>query len=267
LIPATSVISQLRDHLLSQTVAEVLQAIQYFEQAAEKDPRNARAYAGLADAYALVGGCSLRPQTEFMDKARAAAVRALETDPSLAEAHTALALIIQNYDWDWTTAETEFRRAIELNPNYATAHHWYAEHLMWRGRFEEALRESERARQLDPLSVIIAADNGVILYCSRQYNRAVEKFRAAREMEPGFPRAEVSIAPYVEKGLFAEALADLAAERSKLDLRTYWASKAYKWKGGPPRGSAACATDVPTTDEKPAGGRRSFRLGISRCRR
>jgi Tfp pilus assembly protein PilF len=210
-----------------RTPQSLQQAIQYFGQAAEKDPRNARAYAGLADAYALAGGYSLRPQIEFMDKARAAAVRAVEIDPSLAEAHTALALVVQNYDWDWSTAEREYRRAIELNPNYATAHHWYAEHLMWRGRFEEALRESERARRLDPLSVIIAADNAVILYCSRQYDRAIEKFRAAREMEPGFPRAEMIIAPYAEKGMFTEALADLEAERSKLDLRTYWVLEAY----------------------------------------
>jgi TolB-like protein/DNA-binding winged helix-turn-helix (wHTH) protein/Tfp pilus assembly protein PilF len=210
-----------------RTPQSLQQAVQYFEQATRKDPRNARAYAGLADAYALVGGYSLRPQTEFMGKGRAAAVRAVEIDPSLPEAHTALALIVQNYDWDWSTADREFRRAIELNPNYATAHHWYAEHLMWRGRFDEALRESERARQLDPLSVIIAADNGVILYCSRQYDRSIEKFLAAREMEPGFPRAEVIIAPYAEKGMFAEALADLEAERSKLDLRPYWASVAY----------------------------------------
>jgi TolB-like protein/DNA-binding winged helix-turn-helix (wHTH) protein/Tfp pilus assembly protein PilF len=210
-----------------RTQQSLQQAIQYFGQAAEKDPRNARAYAGLADAYALAGGYSLRPQIEFMDKARAAAVRAVEIDPSLAEAHTALALVVQTYDWDWSTAEREYRRAIELNPNYATAHHWYAEHLMWRGRFEEALRESERARRLDPLSVIIAADNAVILYCSRQYDRAIEKFRAAREMEPGFPRAEMIVTPYAEKGMFTEALADLEAERSRLDLRTYWVLEAY----------------------------------------
>jgi TolB-like protein/DNA-binding winged helix-turn-helix (wHTH) protein/Tfp pilus assembly protein PilF len=210
-----------------RTPQSLRQAIQYFEQATEKDPRNARAYAGLADAYALAGGYSLRPQTEFMGKGRAAAVRAVEIDPSLPEAHTALALIVQNYDWDWTTAEREFRRAIELNPNYATAHHWYAEHLMWRGRFDEALRESERARQLDPLSVIIAADNGVILYSSRQYDRSIEKFRTAREMEPSLPRAQFLIAPYAEKGMFAEALADLEAERSRMDLRTYWVLQAY----------------------------------------
>ncbi len=89
-----------------------------------------------------------------------------------------MALITENYDWDWQTAEKEYRRAIELDPNYATAHHWYAEYLSWEGRFDEALRESERARQLDPLSLIIAADKGAILYYARQYDRAIKAFRA-----------------------------------------------------------------------------------------
>ena len=134
-----------------------------------------------------------------MPKARAAAQRAVELDGNLAEAHTALALIVQNYDWDWKTAEQEFRRAIELNPNYATAHHWYAEHLTWLGRFEEALRESERARQLDPLSLIIAADNGATLYYSRQYDQAIAKFRAVRELDPTFPRTGVIRQPTCRK--------------------------------------------------------------------
>jgi len=96
----------------------------------------------------------LIPQSESMPKARAAALKALELDDSLAEAHTSLALIRENYDWDWKTAENEYRRAIELNPNYATAHHWYAEFLSWQGRFDEAFAESERARQLDPLTML-----------------------------------------------------------------------------------------------------------------
>ena len=121
-------------------------------------------------------------------------------DETLAEAHTALALIVQNYDWDWQTAGREFQRAIELNPNYATAHHWYAEHLTWLGRFDEALRESERARQLDPLSLIIASDNGAILYYSRQYDRAIAQFLAVREMDPNFPRSYMIDAAYEQKG-------------------------------------------------------------------
>jgi len=190
-------------------------AIDYYQQAIAKDPNSARAYAGLADTYALMGPYSVLPQREFMPKARAAALRALEIDDTLPEAHTALALIVQNYDWDWPAAEKEYRRAIELNPNYATAHQWYAEHLAWRGRFEDALRESERARQLDPLSLIIATDNGAILYYSRQYDRAIARFGAVREMDPGFFRAGLMVFAYAQKGMFAEALKEVEAKNPK----------------------------------------------------
>jgi tetratricopeptide (TPR) repeat protein len=210
-----------------RTPESLRQAIDYFQQATAKDPNYARAYAGLADSYALIGGYSGRTQTEFMPKARTAALRALEIDESLPEAHTALALIVQNNDWDWQTAEKEYRRAIELNPNYATAHHWYAEHLAWQGRFDEALRESERARELDPLSLIIAADNGAILYYSRQYERAIQQFRTVLEMEPRFPRADIVISAYVEKGMFAEALADIEKWRRPQDAAWKWSALSY----------------------------------------
>jgi TolB-like protein/DNA-binding winged helix-turn-helix (wHTH) protein len=203
------------------------QASEYFRQATVKDPDYARAYAGLADSYALMGGYTDGPQTEFMPKARAAALRALQIDPSLPEAHTALALIVQNYDWDWERSEKEFRRAIELNPNYATAHHWYAEHLMWDGRFDEALRESERARQLDPLSLIIAADNGAILLFSRDYDHAIEKWRSVLEMDPDFSRAHLIRAAYTEKGMFAGALADTETTRRWTPTPGYWSWLAY----------------------------------------
>jgi len=157
-----------------------------------------------------------------------AALKALQIDDSLAEAHTSLALIAQNYDWDWQTAEKEYLRAIQLDPNYATAHHWYAEHLMWLGRFDEAFRESERARQLDPLSMIIAADNGVILYFSRQYDRAMEKFRSVLAMEPNFSRTGMVTYAYVEKGMFAEALADIEQRRRvNGDGPWSWSALAY----------------------------------------
>ncbi len=184
------------------------EAIGYFQQATVKDPADARAYAGLASSYALIGTYLGSPPAEFASQARAAALQALHLDDNLPEAHAALALIVQNHDYDWQTAEKEFKRAIELNPNYATAHHWYAEHLAWRGRFDEALRESERARQLDPLSLIIAADNGAILYYSRQYDRAIAQFIAVRELDPTFPRATLIFLAYVQKGMFAEAEAD-----------------------------------------------------------
>ena len=197
-----------------RTIEGFERAIDYYQQAIAKDPNYARAYAGLADSYALLAPYSLVSPMEYMPKARAAALRALELDKDLPEAHTALALIVQNYDFDWQTSEREFQRSIELNPNYATAHHWYAEHLMWRGRFDEALRESERARQLDPLSLIIAADNGAILLYSRQYDRALEKLRTVRELDPTFPRVTgLMLRAYEEKGMFAEASADLEKVR------------------------------------------------------
>jgi TolB-like protein/DNA-binding winged helix-turn-helix (wHTH) protein/Tfp pilus assembly protein PilF len=211
-----------------RTVQGFRQAIEYFQQAIAKDAGNARAYAGLADSYALMGGYSLAPQTESMPKARVAALRALQLDDTLAEAHTALALIVQNYDWDWQTSEKEFRRAIELNPNYATAHHWYAEHLTWLGRFDEAFQESERARQLDPLSLIIATDKGAILYFSRQYDRAIAQFGSVRELEPNFPRTGMVINAYVEKGSFADAVNDIEKGRRAVgDEPWHWSAMAY----------------------------------------
>jgi TolB-like protein/DNA-binding winged helix-turn-helix (wHTH) protein/Tfp pilus assembly protein PilF len=209
--------------LSKRTVPGLRQAIEYFQQATTKDPNYARAYAGLADSYALLTGYIAAPSIEYMPLARAAALRALQIDDKLPEAHTALALIVQNHDWDWQTAEKEYRRAIELNPNYATAHHWYAEHLMWRGQFDAALRESERARQLDPLSLIIAADDGVILYNSRQYDRAIEKWRTVLEMDPDFGRAHLITSAYIEKGMFAEALADIESEPHPVGPPFYWA--------------------------------------------
>lgn len=162
------------------------------------------------------------PQNEFMPQARAAALKALQVDDSLAEAHTSLALIAEHYDWDWQTAEKEFRRAIQLDPDYATAHQWYAECLSFQGRFDEALAESERARRLDPLSLIIATDHGVILYLSRQYDRAIEQFRAVIEMEPGFPRTHMIVYAHVQEGQFAEALADIEKMRRIYKNDSLW---------------------------------------------
>jgi TolB-like protein/DNA-binding winged helix-turn-helix (wHTH) protein len=189
------------------------QAIQCFHQAIAKDPTYARAYAGLADSYALISAYYLASPSEAIPKARAAALKALELDKDLADAHVSLALIAQNYDWDWQTSEKEFRRAIALDPNYATAHHWYAEHLAFLGRFNEAFPEMQLARELDPLSLIMRADNAVLLYYARQYDRAIQQFRTVSDLDPNFPRAHMICYAYVQQARFADALADIEVWR------------------------------------------------------
>jgi Tfp pilus assembly protein PilF len=153
----------------------------------------------------------MAPEAEYMGKARAAALKALQIDDGLAEAHASLALILENTDYDWETAEREFRRAIQLNPDYATAHQWYAEHLAWRGRFEQAFAESEEARLLDPLSVIIAADHCKILYFARQYDRAISQCHAVLQMDPQATGAQFFIfGSLIEKRKFEEAEQQIA---------------------------------------------------------
>jgi TolB-like protein/DNA-binding winged helix-turn-helix (wHTH) protein/Tfp pilus assembly protein PilF len=182
------------------------QAEDYFQQAIARDPNYARAYAGLADTDGLLSTWHMAPPKEFMPKARVAALTALRLDDTLAEAHTSLALIAESYDYDWSTAEKEFKRAIQLDPGYATAHQWYAESLSWQGRFGEALVESEKARQLDPLSMIIAADHARILYFSREYDRAIEESKAVLNMDPHAPGAAAIIFDaYIHQHKFQEA--------------------------------------------------------------
>ena len=210
-----------------RTDTDIETAVAYFERVTHRDPGFARGWAALASAEVLAAVYSMQPPQELVSRARAAALKALELDPSLAEAHTALALIVQNHDWDWPTAEREFRQAIALNPSYATAHHWYAEHLMWRGRFEDALRESELARELDPLSLIIAADNGAILYFSRQYDRAIDKLRSVNAINPNLSRAHLLVAAYANAGRFDQALADEERWRPLVQEPVHWATLAY----------------------------------------
>jgi TolB-like protein/DNA-binding winged helix-turn-helix (wHTH) protein/Flp pilus assembly protein TadD len=213
--------------LNKRTDTDIEAAVTYFEQVTQRDPGFARGWAALASAEVLHAVYSIQPPQELVSRARAAALKALELDPSLAEAHTALALIVQNHDWDWQTAEREFQQAIRLNPSYATAHQWYAEHLMWRGRFDDALRESELARQLDPLSLIIAADNGAILYFSRQYDRAIDKLRSVNAINPNLSRAHLLVATYANAGRFDQALADEERWRPLVQVPVHWATLAY----------------------------------------
>jgi TolB-like protein/DNA-binding winged helix-turn-helix (wHTH) protein/Tfp pilus assembly protein PilF len=194
-----------------RTPAGFKAAAEYFQQSIAKDPAYARAYAGLADTYALMAEYYVAPPAEVIPKARAAALKALNLDDQLAEAHASLALIAQNYDWDWPTAEKEFRRAIELDPNYATGHHWYAEHLAFEGRFDEAFAEMNRALQLDPLSLIMKADLGMFLYYSRQYDRAIVQMHEVLEMDPTFSRGHMIVFSYLETGRLDDALAEIGS--------------------------------------------------------
>jgi serine/threonine protein kinase/tetratricopeptide (TPR) repeat protein len=184
-------------------------AIEYFSEATERDRNYALAHAGLADSYILLGEFGLLPAREAYAKAREAATKALELDETLAEAHNALAILKGDYDWDWPGAEREFRRAIELNPGYATAHQWYGEMLSELGRHEEALAEIKRARQLDPLSLIINAAIGkTLLYAGRE-DLAIEQLRKTLEIDPNFAHAHQFLGyAYVRKGEFAEAIAE-----------------------------------------------------------
>ncbi len=210
------------------------QAADYFQQAIDKDPNYGRAYAGLADTFTLMSTWFVGSPDELMPKARTAAMRALELDESLAEAHASLALIRENYDYDWPGSEKEFRRAIQLDPQYATAHQWYAEFLSWQGRFEEAFAESERARQLDPLSLIIASDYGWILYDSRQFDNALKQARLVLELDPNFDHARALIVPsYFQLGRSDEAvdLINRWAERDEGPWTLAWKAAVYSRSG------------------------------------
>ncbi len=189
-------------------------AIHYFEQAIAREPGYARAYAGLADAYALLGSIpnAELPRSEAMPRARVAALRALELDEGLAEAHTSLAFVRMHFEWDWPNAKSEFARALELNPGYATAHHWYAFWLIAQGRAEEALREIRLAQELDPLSLIINTDVGEMLYYARRYDAAIEQAGRTVEMDPGFALARRLLGvAYRAKGQFTPAIHELEA--------------------------------------------------------
>ncbi|HKW16194.1 MAG TPA: winged helix-turn-helix domain-containing protein [Terriglobales bacterium] len=216
--------------LSKRTVPSLQRAVTYFQEAVAKDPSYAPAYAALANSYALFGGYSGGLQTQYKLKAREAALRALELDGNLPEAHVALALIAQKYDWDWRTAGNEYRQAIRLNPNYATAHHWYAEHLAYMGRFDEAFAESQRAQQIDPLSLIIATDRGLIFYYSRRYDDAINQFVAVREMEPTFMQGGLIVYPQIEERLYPQVFSQLEfAHKAYGESAWYWAWMAYAY--------------------------------------
>jgi TolB-like protein/DNA-binding winged helix-turn-helix (wHTH) protein/Tfp pilus assembly protein PilF len=171
--------------------AGLKKAIEYFQRAIAVDPGYAQAYSGLADAYALAGGWEygvLTPQ-EAAPRAREAASRAVYLDPALSEGHTSLAFALDVSSWDWNGAEREFRRALELNPGYATAHHWYGYHLMLVGRDNEGIAELKRAESLDPLSLIISAGVADVLFIAHRFDEAMRQLQKTLDMDPNFAMA------------------------------------------------------------------------------
>jgi len=187
-------------------------ALAYFNQAIDQDPTYAHAYSGLADTYALLGDWQYGVMTpkEALPKAKAAAMKALDLDSTLSEAHNSLAFCFDAFDWDLESAGKEFQRAIELNPGYATAHHWYAWHLSLLGRYDEAIEEMRKAKSLDPLSLIINADLAELLVIAHFYDESIIQSRKTIEMDPNFALAHNQLAQaYLQKHMNGEAIAEL----------------------------------------------------------
>jgi serine/threonine-protein kinase len=205
-----------RYHWHRRTPDNLVQSVKYFEAAAEADAASALAYAGLADAHVLLVDYGLVHPAEGISKAKAAASRAIELDPKLAEAYPALASIRSHYDLDWADAESLYRKAIALNPGYATAHYWLgADCLALQGRFEEASEEVEIALALDPLSSAIHEGRAFLKLLQRQYEEAFEGYREILKFDPAFYRAYTSMGrACAQMGRYAEALAMLEQGRS-----------------------------------------------------
>jgi TolB-like protein/Tfp pilus assembly protein PilF len=188
----------------------VKKAVEYFRRAIDSDPTYARGYAGLADCYHILGYYNTLSPKEAYPKAKAAALKALELDPSLAEPHASLGVIHRDYEWNWAAAETEFQRAIELNPGYVEAYHWRTTLFGMLGRKQEALEGKAGALAMDPLSVVIRTDLARMLYFFRDYDRSLQEFQAAIEMDPNFGSAHLWMAHvYQQKGLVDGALSEL----------------------------------------------------------
>jgi serine/threonine-protein kinase len=189
-----------------------MMAIRFFEMARDADPTYALAYAGLADCYALLGAAEygVIPPAEARKQSVEAATAALALDDSLAEPHATLGLVGWTFDGDWKRAEEEFRKAIEINPGYATAHQWYAEYLAAMGRLDEAEQEIRVAQSLDPMSPVIGVDWGLIAYYRRQYDEAIARYRQTLDMEPDFIQGHLALGlAYAQTGQYDEATAVL----------------------------------------------------------
>jgi TolB-like protein/Tfp pilus assembly protein PilF len=192
-----------------RTGQSLKQAADFYQQAIEKDPNYALAYSGLAETYVLFSSYDVAPADDSMPQAKAAALRALAIDDSLAEAHNALGFYLSNYEWDRGSSEKEYRRAIELKPNYATAHHWLGADLSNVKRFDDSIVELRRAEELDPLSPIIGTNLGDTLVFARRYDEAIAQYKRTLILNPNFPYAHLALGrAYGSKGMYPEAIAE-----------------------------------------------------------
>ena len=198
-----------RHHWNRWTEEGFYKAIEYFQQAAEKDPSYGLAYAGVADSYVLLGWNSYLPPKDAFPKGKAAAMEALRLEPELSEAHTPTAAGLWLHDWKWPEAEKEFERSVALNPCYPTANHWYAEYLMTMGRHDEAIARMKKSQELDPLSLIISVAIGWTYYMARRYEDALQQIRRTFELDPNYPVANWVLGLVLRKmGRFDEGIAE-----------------------------------------------------------
>jgi DNA-binding winged helix-turn-helix (wHTH) protein/TolB-like protein/Tfp pilus assembly protein PilF len=209
-----------RYFLNKSTEEDFKKSIDYFQQAIARDPRYALAQVGLADSYAQLGSYGLIQMKDSYPRAREALTRALESDDKLGEAHASLGFVLMNYYWEWGEAEQRFKRAIELNPNYAMAHNWYSQHLAFIGRSREAIREAKRAQEIDPLSPWTNSDIGFVSYLARQYDEAILASQKTLELDPDFAVAHMIIGlSLVQKNMYDEGIAELQKAKANPDSR------------------------------------------------
>ena len=226
-----------RHHWNRWTEEGFYKAIEYFQQAVEKDPSYALAYTGIADSYVLLGWNSYLPPKDAFPKGKMAAMKALRLDPDLGEGHTPQAAVLWLYDWQWGKAQEEFQRSLALNPAHPTASHWYAEYLMTMGRHEEAIGRMKSSQELDPLSLIISVAIGWAHYMAGKYDEAMEQLRRTVEMEPNYPVTYWILGLVLRKlRRYEEAIAE--------------GEKGVKLSGGSPLMNAALAQTLASAGRK-----------------
>lgn len=198
-----------------RAIEDLKRGVEYFRQAIAADPNYSLAYAGMADCVVLLALFGAENPRDIIPQAKAAAMKAISLDESLGEVHASLAQIRLVYDWDWKGAEADFQQALRLSPTYPTAHQWHGEYLVSIGLFDQGLAELKKARDLDPLSLIINTNLGLNLYWARRYDLAIEQLERAVELEPNFFRAHLHLGMcYERKSMYREAIAELEKARS-----------------------------------------------------